>query len=349
MFYVVLHFLVRHSDYGLSDRLLLSRIDYDKKTVNIGEKEYPLLDCDFPTIDPSDPYTLTGEEEAVMDKLRVSFTKSEKLQRHVRFLFTQGSMYKLFNGNLIFHGCVPTTPEGELFEFQLGNAVLRGRAFFDYADSFARKTYYAADRSPEKRSGLDFIWYLWCGSHSPLFGRDKMATFERMFIEDESAWAEKKDPYYDFIENKEFCEMILKEFGLNEPYSHIINGHIPVLSRDGETPVRGGGKLIMIDGGFCRAYQQKTGIAGYTLFYNSYGIRLVSHEPFPGTADAIHYNKDILSTFVVFDTAARRITVDQTDVGAELKSKIDDLSSLLKAYRIGVIKEKKPERGGTAK
>ena len=343
------HIILRHPEYGMSDRMLLNKIDYQQKTVEIGGTVYPLSGADFPTIDPGNPYVLTAEEEEVMNKLKVSFAQSEKLQRHVRFLFSQGSMYKVFNGNLIFHGCMPAMPEGGLYEYSLGNVTLRGKEFFDYADSFARKTYYAQDRTPEKQNGLDFLWYLWCGSHSPLFGRDKMATFERMFINDESAWIEKKDPYYDLIEKTEFCEMVLKEFGLNDPYSHIINGHIPVLSRDGETPVRGGGKLIMIDGGFCRAYQEKTGIAGYTLFYNSYGIRLVSHEPFVGLADAIRYNKDILSTFVVFDTAARRITVDQTDVGAELEAKIDDLSNLLKAYRIGVIKEKKPNRNSAGK
>ncbi len=338
------HIISRHPEYGMQGRMLLHKIDYDQKTVDINGTVYALNDTDFPTIDPEDPYALTKEEEEVMSKLRLSFAQSEKLQRHVRFLFSQGSMYKIFNGNLIFHGCVPAAPEGELYEYNLGNAVLRGKEFFDYADSFARKTYYADDRSPEKQNGLDFLWYLWCGSKSPLYGRDKMTAFERMFIDDESAWTEIKDPYYDLIEKKDFCEMILKEFGLEDPYSHIINGHIPVLSREGETPVRGGGKLIMIDGGFCRAYQKKTGIAGYTLFYNSYGIRLVSHEPFSGMADAIRRNKDILSTFVVFDTAAHRITVDQTDVGAELKAKINDLSNLLKAYRIGVIKEKKTVR-----
>jgi fructose-1,6-bisphosphatase-3 len=338
------HIIRRHPEYGMQGRMLLHKIDYDQKTVDINGTVYALNDTDFPTIDPEDPYALTKEEEEVMSKLRLSFAQSEKLQRHVRFLFSQGSMYKIFNGNLIFHGCVPAAPEGELYEYNLGNAVLRGKEFFDYADSFARKTYYADDRSPEKQNGLDFLWYLWCGSKSPLYGRDKMTAFERMFIDDESAWTEIKDPYYDLIEKKDFCEMILKEFGLEDPYSHIINGHIPVLSREGETPVRGGGKLIMIDGGFCRAYQKKTGIAGYTLFYNSYGIRLVSHEPFSGMADAIRRNKDILSTFVVFDTAAHRITVDQTDVGAELKAKINDLSNLLKAYRIGVIKEKKTVR-----
>jgi fructose-1,6-bisphosphatase-3 len=334
----------RHPEYGMEDRLLLDKIDFEHKTVRIGKKNYPMKDCDFPTVDPADPYALSREERAVMDRLRISFTQNEKLQRHVRFLFSQGSMYKVFNGNLIFHGCVPMTPEGGLYEYHIGNVTLKGREFFDYADSFARKTYYAPDGAEEKREGLDFLWYLWCGRNSPLFGRDRMATFERMFLEDEKTWEEKKNPYYDLTESKETCVKVLLDFGLKDTYSHIINGHIPVRAKQGEEPVKGGGKLIMIDGGFCRAYQGKTGIAGYTLFYNSYGIRLVSHEPFDGLADAVKYNKDILSTFVVFDTAAERITVDQTDVGRELKSNIEDLTNLLNAYRIGVIKEKKTKK-----
>ncbi|MEI6101100.1 MAG: fructose-1,6-bisphosphatase [Eubacteriales bacterium] len=330
----------RHPEYRMENRLLLDRIDYKNKTVDIDGKDFPMNDADFPTVDPQSPYILTPDEEEVVSKLKVSFAQSEKLQRHIRFLFSQGSMYKVFNGNLIFHGCVPVTKDGELHEYEMNDTVMRGKEFFDFADSFVRKTYYASGFTLEKRKGLDFLWYLWCGKNSPLFGRDKMATFERNFLNDTETWEENKNPYYEWIENKEFCEKILNEFGLNNTYSHIINGHIPVMSRDGENPVRGGGKLIMIDGGFCRAYQNKTGIAGYTLFYNSYGIRLVSHEPFDGLLDAIRYNKDILSTFVVFDTAARRITVSETDVGIEIKNKIEDLTNLLQAYRLGIIKEK---------
>ncbi len=332
--------IARHPEYGMEDRLLLDKIDFKNKTVDMEGKAYALWDADFPTIDPGDPYALSAKEAEVIAKLKVSFTQSEKLQRHVRFLFSQGSMYRVCNGNLIFHGCIPATKEGEPVEYKLGNAVLRGKEFLDFADSFARKTYYTPSNTPEKQKGLDFIWYLWCGKKSPLFGREKMATFERCFLRDDTTWEEKKDPYYEWIENREFCEKVLREFGLSNAYSHIINGHIPVLTREGEHPVRGGGKLIMIDGGFCRAYQGKTGIAGYTLFYNSYGIRLVSHEPFAGTQDAILHNRDILSTFVVFDTAARRITVSETDAGMEIKGKIDDLTNLLQAYRVGVIKEK---------
>lgn len=330
----------RHPEYGMEDRLLLDKIDFINKTVIIGGKTYPLVGAEFPTIDPKDPYTLSSEEQDVVSQLKISFAQSEKLQRHVRFLFSQGSLYKVFNNNLIFHGCVPVREDGKFYEYEIGRAVLSGREFFDFADNFVRKTYYTTGKAPEKQAGLDFLWYLWCGKNSPLFGRDKMATFERCFLKDKKTWEEKKNPYYEWIEKKEFCEKILQEFGLNDPYSHIINGHIPVLTRQGEHPVHGGGKLIMIDGGFCRAYQSKTGIAGYTLFYNSYGIRLVSHEPFVGLSDAIHHNKDILSTFVVFDTAAHRITVSETDAGSEIKSKIEDLTNLLNAYRIGVIKEK---------
>lgn len=330
----------RHPEYGMEDRLLLDKIDFAGHTAVLNGKTYKLNDSDFPTVDQDDPYRLSPEEEEVVSKLKISFAQSEKLQRHVRFLFSQGSMYRVSNGNLIFHGCVPVGDEGKLHEYHIEGRTIRGKEFFDFADSFARRTYYTTAQMNEKRSGLDFLWYLWCGKYSPLFGRDKMATFERNFLSDEATWEEKKNPYYEWIEQQEFCEKILEEFGLCNAYSHLINGHIPVLTREGEHPVRGGGKLIMIDGGFCRAYQGKTGIAGYTLFYNSYGIRLVSHEPFVGTSDAILHNKDILSTFVVFDTAAHRITVSETDAGNEIKSKIEDLSRLLQAYRIGVIKEK---------
>lgn len=330
----------RRPEYGMEDRLLLDKIDFANHTVAMDGKRYPLSDADFPTIDPKDPYKLSAEEEEVISRLKRSFALSEKLQRHVRFLFSQGSMYRVCNGNLIFHGCVPVTEAGDLYEYRIDGKTLKGKEFFDFADSFARKTYYTPGQTKEKLQGLDFLWYLWCGRHSPLFGREKMATFERSFLSDETTWEEKKNPYYEWVEKKEFCEKILEEFGLCDTYSHLINGHIPVLSREGENPVRGGGKLIMIDGGFCKAYQGRTGIAGYTLFYNSYGIRLVSHEPFVGMSDAILRNKDILSTFVVFDTAAHRITVSETDVGREISGKIDDLTSLLQAYRIGVIKEK---------
>jgi fructose-1,6-bisphosphatase-3 len=211
------------------------------------------------------------------------------------------------------------TREGEFHEFNVGKKSIYGKKFMDYADQMVRKAYYAQADDPIKQQCQDFVWYLWCGRYSPLFGRDKMTTFERMFIDDSSLWAEHKNPYYGLVESEEICEKILEEFGLkNNQYSHIINGHVPVKAKEGEVPVKGGGKLIMIDGGFCRAYQEQTGLAGYTMFYSSYGIRLVSHQPFSGLGDAIRHNKDILSTYVVYDTAEKRITVRETDTGKQL-------------------------------
>lgn len=332
--------VLRHPEFHMEDRLLLDKIDFDDMTVLVDGKRYALNDHDFPTIDPKRPYELTDEEADVVTQLISSFAQSEKLQRHVKFLYSQGSLYQVCNGNLLFHGCIPMTEDGEFYELGFGKTKRKGRELMDYADSLARQGYYAQAGSDIRRYGQDFLWYLWCGRRSPLFGRSKIATFERMFIDDKEAWKEEKDPYYKHVERQEMCEKILREFGLTDQYSHIVNGHVPVRYKDGEFPVRGGGKMIVIDGGFCRAYQTQTGIAGYTMFYSSYGIRLVSHEPFSGLADAIQYNKDILSTYVVFDTAQTRISVGETDVGRELQADIDDLSMLLNAYRNGTIKEK---------
>ncbi|MDL2237998.1 fructose-1,6-bisphosphatase [Christensenellaceae bacterium OttesenSCG-928-K19] len=332
--------IARRPEFRMEGRLLLDKIDYDKMTVRIGEREYPLAVGGFPTINPDAPYELSPEEQEVVAQLVYSFSHSEKLQKHVRFLFSHGSMYKIFNGNLLFHGCIPMEEDGSFYEYCDGNITLSGKEFMDYADLAVRQAYYAQGDDPHKQKWQDFVWYLWCGSHSPIFGRDKMTTFERMFVKDEAAWVERKNAYYTLVEEQEICEKILAEFGLDDEYSHIINGHVPVRAKEGEVPVRGGGRLIMIDGGFCRAYQDATGLAGYTMFYSSYGIRLVSHEPFPGLAEAIQSNKDILSTFVVFDTAEKRITVRETDVGSELMASIADLTDLLQAYRRGAVKEK---------
>ena len=332
--------VMRHPEYGMEDRLLLDKIDFSDMTVTLGGTKYRLNDHDFPTVDPEHPYDLTPGEADVVAQLIYSFTQSEKLQRHIKFLFSQGSLYLTFNGNLLFHGCIPMTEDGAFYEFDTGERKLSGKALMDYSDALARQGYYAKEGTAARQYGRDFLWYLWCGRRSPLFGRSKIATFERMFIDDKAAWQEEKDPYYRFIEDPEMCGKILAEFGLTGQYSHIVNGHVPVRAREGELPVRGGGKAIVIDGGFCRAYQEQTGIAGYTMFYNSYGIRLVSHEPFPGLSDAVKSNKDILSTYVVFDTAQARITVGETDVGRALQRDIDDLTALLTAYRAGIVKEK---------
>lgn len=331
----------RHPEYKMDDRLVLNNINFGDMTVTIDGKVCELNDKDLPTIDPEDPYKLTEAEEMLARQLTDAFMHSEKLNRHVRFLYSQGSLYKVYNGNLMFHGCIPMEEDGTLHIYETDEgARLKGRELMDYADKAARKAYLSTPDDPDKTRWTDFMWYLWCGSYSPLFGRDKMRTFERMFIDDKEVHAEIKNPYYALIEDEEVCLAILEEFGLNGSFTHIINGHVPVLAKEGEAPVRGGGRLIMIDGGFCRAYQAKTGIAGYTMFFSSHGIKLVSHEPFCGIADAIARNKDIISAYVVFDATDKRLTVKDTDNGAELKAYISDLTELLNAYRSGLIKEK---------
>ena len=256
-----------------------------------------------------------------------------------RWLYSKGSLYKIFNGNLLFHGCIPMAEDGSLLTFQADGKTLSGKAFLDYADLTARRAYYSAPGSPERAAGMDFLWFLWAGRNSPIFGRDRMATFERRFIADESTWAEPKNVYYQLYNDPAVCEALLKEFGLEGPHCHIINGHVPVKSKKGESPRKGGGRLLVIDGGFCKAYQETTGIAGYTLIYNSACYRLVSHQPFVGREEAIRSSQDIASTSVVFERLETRLKIAGTDVGRQLQEQIDDLMSLLDAYRSGAIAE----------
>lgn len=330
----------RNPAFHMDDRLLLDKIDYDAKTITIDGAVYPMLDTDFPTVDPADPYALTPEEDALINTLTRSFRHSEKLQRHVRFLYSKGSLYRIYNGNLLFHGCIPMHEDGSLMRFSLmGCEDLSGRAFLDYADRVARRAYYNKPGSPERQQGMDFLWWLWAGRNSPIFGRDRMTTFERRFIADESTHTEAKNAYYTLYNDRLVCEGILKEFGLEGPHCHIINGHIPVKSKRGESPVKGGGKLVVIDGGFCKAYQKTTGIAGYTLIYNSACFRLVAHEPFVGRAAAIHKNYDIASTTQVFERLESRAMILQTDIGKKLQGQIDELVDLVSAFRSGAIVE----------
>ena len=331
--------LLRHPEYGMADRLLLDKIDYEHKCITIDGVTYPLEDTDFPTVDPKDPYTLTPEENSVIDQLTASFQRSEKLQKHVRFLYSKGSLYKVFNGNLLFHGCIPMTEDGQLLTFTLGGKERKGKEFFDYVDTAARQAYYLKPGSDERRLGMDLLWFLWAGRNSPIFGRDRMTTFERRLIKDESAWTEPKNAYYTFYNDPAVCDMLLAEFGLAGPHCHIINGHMPVKSKKGESPFKGSGKLIVIDGGLCRAYQSTTGIAGYTLIYNSNCYRIVSHRPFSGRQEAIKENKDIASTSEVFERMERRVKIAGTDIGSELQQQVDDLKALLHAYRMGEILE----------
>ena len=331
--------ILRRPEFGMNDRLLLDKIDYENKTVNIGGQIYPMLDCDFPTVDPSDPFALTAEEENVITQLTDSFRHSEKLQKHIRFLYTNGGLYKVINGNLLFHGCIPMTENGKLLSFTIGGKRRTGREFLDYAETAARKAYYDKRGTPERQFGLDFLWWLWAGRNSPIFGRDRMTTFERRFIADESTWTEPKNPYYTYYQDPAVCDMLLKEFGLKGPHCHIINGHVPVKAKKGESPIKGGGKLIVIDGGFSKAYQPTSGIAGYTLIFNSRHLRIVAHQPFSSKYNAIHNNADIENESDIFEKMDHRVKVSETDEGWALQAQVDDLMLLLNAYRTGAVTE----------
>lgn len=331
--------ILRNPDFGMQDRLLLDKIDYERRTVMIEGREYPLSDCDFPTVDPKDPYALTDDEMTVMRYLKNAFMRSEKLQRHAAFLYEKGEMYTIFNGNLLFHGSIPLTEDGEFMTFPAAGGR-SGKALMDYCDRLARQAYFSKDGTPARLAAKDFLWFLWCGRYSPLCARRKIATFERLLVEDESTWVEEKNTYYRSWGDERTVEKILREFGLGGEHSHIINGHIPVKYNQGETPIKAGGKLIVIDGGFCRAYQPTTGIAGYTLIYNAEGIRISAHEPFSGVLDAIRNNRDILSDTVVFEHATSKIRVSDTDDGVRIRRKIEDLRLLLAEYECGNIKER---------
>ena len=331
--------LIRRPEFGMSDRLLLDKIDYRNRTVKIGDIVYPMEDCDFPTVDPANPYALTDEEKHVIDQLTDSFRHSEKLQKHVKFLFSQGGLYKVHNGNLLYHGCIPMQENKELLSFTIGDKERCGREFLDYAEKICRKAHYDKRGTPERQFGLDFMWWLWAGRNSPIFGRDRMTTFERRFIKDESSWIEAKNVYYTYYNEPEVCSMLLKEFGLTGKHCHIINGHVPVKAKKGESPIKGGGKLIVIDGGFCKAYQSTSGIAGYTLIYNSRNYRIVSHEPFEGRTKAIRNNHDIANDSLIFEHMESRVKIAQTDQGQELQARVNDLFLLLEAYRSGAVTE----------
>ena len=329
----------RRPEFGMEDRLLLDKIDFEKKTVNIGGIQYPMRDTDFPTVDPSDPYRLTEAEEQVVERLRHAFVHCEKLQRHVRFLFSKGSLYKVYNSNLLYHGCVPVDEKGNFLKVNVFGREYSGKALYDVLDHYARKGYYSKDKE-EAAKGRDIIWYIWTGPKSPVFGKDKMATFERYFVEDKTTHTEKKNSYYSLTDDEETVNRILREFGLDPAVSHIINGHVPVELKKGDTPIKCGGKLLIIDGGFSRAYQGKTGIAGYTLIANSHGMTLVAHEPFESAEAAIRKESDIISDAIIVETAARRIQVADTDIGRELKESIYYLEELLAAYMDGSVAEK---------
>ena len=328
-----------YPEFGFQRRNFLDKINYEEGTITIGGKIYQLLDDYFPTIDPKNPYQLSAEEEEIMNRLVKAFQSCEKLQRHMRFLLNKGSLYKIYNSNLLYHGCVPLNDDGSLRKVKIYGKSYQGRTLYDVMESYVRKGFFAVDPD-EKKKWRDLMWYIWQGANSPLFGKDKMATFERYFLAEKELWKEKKNAYYLLLEDENVMNGILDEFGLDREISHIINGHVPVKTKNGENPVKCGGKVLVIDGGFSKAYQKETGIAGYTLIYNSYGLILAAHDPFESTEAAIEKERDIHSDSVIVKRTLERKTVGDTDVGKVLKERIADLEALLDAYRSGQIIEK---------
>ncbi|MDO4961840.1 MAG: fructose-1,6-bisphosphatase [Eubacteriales bacterium] len=324
-----------HPHYEMDSMRHLHNIDYKKGTVRIDNVEYELNDKNFPTIDPADPYRLNPEEEAVMYRLREAFMESKNLQNHIAFLFSKGTLYKKHNGNLLFHGCMPLNNNGTFMPIMTAEGPKKGKEWFDYAEQVVRRGYVASRHGAvENNRDIDFFWYLWCGYKSPLFGKKKMTTFERIFIEDQSTWIEEKNPYYELMDEVKVIEEILEEFGLDKKTGHIINGHMPV--KAGSNPVHAKGRAFVIDGGFAKAYQKTTGIAGYSLIYNSQGFQLAAHEPFVSKEVAVAEEFDIHSTTVAKDSGLRLLK-KETDEGAEMCKKIKDLKELLVAYRDGMI------------
>ena len=332
--------IMRQPGFHMEKRLLLSKMDLKKGTGTICGKEYPLNDTTFPTVDPACPYELSAGEKDLMQRISVSFLHSERLQRHIRFLYSKGSMFTLFNSNLLYHGCIPLTDTSDFDTVELFGHKLSGRAYLEYAERLARDAYFAPVGSKRREDGQDFIWYLWCGEKSPLFGKNRMATFERYFVDDKEVHEEVKNPYYQFVENEAVCNRILKEFGLVPAVSHIINGHVPVKIKKGESPVKAGGRLIIIDGGLSKAYQKETGIAGYTLIYNSHGLTLTAHDPFESVVRAVEEGVDLHSTRNIIETLPQRKMVADTDTGHAIQERIQDLKQLLQAYRDGTLKER---------
>ena len=333
------HIIKNRPHYQMDDRRLLDKVDYRRGTIHLDGVDYPLLDAFFPTIDENSPDVLTAEEQNVVDKLKQSFVNSKKLQQHVRFLFSKGSIYLTHNGNLLYHGCIAMNDDGEFRPFNVDGKSFSGKAFLDRVDLLARQGYFATDNPVQKKYGMDAMWYLWCAPQSPLFGKDKMATFERYFIADKATHKEKRNPYYALRDNEETARKILVEFGLNPTSGLIINGHVPVKVTKGESPLKAGGRLIVIDGGFSRAYQKETGIAGYTLISNSRGLLLAAHQPFESTQKAVSEELDIDTETEIIHNYPFRLRIRDTDEGREIQEKIEALEDLVHAYREGLIKE----------
>lgn len=321
-----------HPEWNMSERNLFKKVDFENFTIEENGKIHTLKDRNFPTVDKNNPLELSDGEKELMNVLTYSFKHSEKLNRHIRYVLSHGSMYKIFNGNLMFHGCIPMKENGEFAEMNILGRKYGGQALFDIIDKIVNNAYYEYDKN-HLDFDKDFIWYLWCGENSPLYGKDRMAFFERTFLDDKELQKETHNPYYRLSENVKICEIILRHFGLSE-HGHIINGHVPVKIKDGESPVKAGGKLFVIDGGISKAYQKTTGIAGYTLIYDSHSLSLAEHKPFV----AGQYNSS--PTVRVVENMKERVNIADTDKGIELLAQINDLRELLAAYKNGTIKER---------
>ncbi|WP_315397209.1 fructose-1,6-bisphosphatase [Hoylesella nanceiensis] len=331
----------RHPEWKMSDRALFNNIDYKKGEITIDGVAYPLKSNMFPTIDPKHPNKLTEEEELLMNKLVHSFLISEKLQKHIRLLLQHGSMYAVYNNNLLFHASLPLNDDGSLKEVEvLPGQYYKGKELMETIEMLVRTAFQADADAEEKTYATDYFLYLWCGPNSPLFDKSKMATFERYFIEDKKTHKEEKGNYFKLRESEEIIDQILAEFDVEGENAHIINGHVPVHVANGENPIKANGKLMVIDGGFSQAYHKETGIAGYTLVYHSRSFALVQHEPFSSAQDAIERGLDIKSTTQIVETISHRILVADTDKGKELNKQIADLKELLYAYSHGLLKEK---------
>lgn len=326
--------------FDMHDRLLLDKIDYKEGAITIDNKKYELLDKYFPTIDPKDPYKLTDEEDLLMNRLQSSFRNSELLQKHVEVLYAKGSIYLTYNSNLMYHGCLPLNEEGDFYQMEIDGKMYKGKALLDKLDIIARRAYFTCSKPNANPADKAYMWYLWTGSFSPLFGKHRMTTFERYFIEDKTAHEEVQNPYYQYRDKEETCNMILSDFGLDPNISHIINGHVPVKAKKGESPIKANGKLFVIDGGMSVPYQKVTGISGYTLIYNSYGLVLVEHKHFKSIQEAVKNNLDIVSARHIVETNAKRKRVADTDIGTDLKEQVLDLKMLLASYRKGLVKER---------
>ncbi|MEE3362564.1 MAG: fructose-1,6-bisphosphatase [Anaerovoracaceae bacterium] len=328
-----------HPEYGLESRLLLDKIDFKNGTIDIAGKTYEMLDMNFPTVDPDDPYRLTEGEEKLLKSLAASVMRSEKLQRHIAFMMTHGSMYKIMNNNLLYHGCIPMDEDGNFLEITLNGRTYSGRALFDYLDEQVRRLYFTRREYDGNGDNGDLIWYLWLGPRSPFFAKDQMTTFERLYIADKSTHVENANPYYSLISKRETAEKILREFGLDPEVCHVITGHVPVKIKDGESPIKAGGKLFIIDGGISKAYHKTTGIAGYTFIYNSRFMALAEHKPYePLQPDGTQvFHSPVMHTVEVLPS---RMMVRDTEQGVELQKQVEELRSLIEAYKDGRIKER---------